>query len=75
MTGNLGHLQALCGQGAPVAGNDAAVLIHQDGGGPAPFLDAGRDLADLLIGVRAGVACIRHQLLNFPSLNLVCWIV
>jgi hypothetical protein len=73
--GNLGHLETLGCEGATVAGNDAAVLIHQDGGGPAPFLDAGRELADLFVGVCAAVASVWHQFGDVPTLNLVCGIV
>ena len=69
------HLETLGREGATVAGNDAAVLIHQDWGCPAPFFDAGREWADLFVGVGAAVASGGHQFGDVPALNLVCGIV
>ena len=40
--------------------------------GPAPLPDRGRDLVDLLVAVRAGVAGIRDQPADRPALHLVC---
>ena len=62
---DLGHAQALCGQRAAVAGNDAALLIDQDGRGPAPLLDRGDDLVDLLGRVGAAVAGVGDEIVGW----------
>ena len=54
-----------------MTGNDAAGLIHQDSGGEAPLLDAGRDLGDPFLAVGARVLGVWHQLLDRPLLDLV----
>src|SRR5262249_26939824 len=64
---NRGHLldaQEFCCKSAAVAGDDCVVLIDQNRVVKSKCDDAVRDLADLLLRVRSGVARIGFQLSN-----------
>jgi hypothetical protein len=54
-----------------VAGDDAARLVDQDRVGPAPLLDAGRNLGNLRFRMGPRVAGVGHQLVERPALYLV----
>ena len=60
-----GHLEPACGLEAD---DQPAIFIDEDRVGPAPFADGCRDLGDLFVGVRAGVARIGRDLLYRPEL-------
>jgi len=47
-----------------VTGDDAAVAVHQNRVRPAVLDDAGRDLGDLRLGMRARIAGVGNQRLD-----------
>jgi hypothetical protein len=51
--------------------DEIAVLIDEKRHGPTPLAHARRDLRDLTIAVDSGIAGIRHQPLDRPSLNRI----
>jgi len=53
-----------------VPGDDPVVGADQHRVGPAKLADGGRHLGDLLVGMDAGVARTRQQLLDAPELDL-----
>ena len=59
--GDFLHPQYAGSQEARVAGDHTTIAIHQDRTCPPELPDAGRNLGNLLIGMRPGVPCIRQQ--------------
>jgi hypothetical protein len=55
---------------AAVAGDDAVRAIDKDRVGPAELDDAGRDLGDLALGVRARIAGVGDQRLDLAVLDV-----
>jgi hypothetical protein len=61
----------LAGSGqTSVPGNDAVVAIDQDRIRPAVLDDAGRDLGDLALGVRARIASVGNQRIDLAVLDV-----
>ena len=54
----------------PVPGNDAVVAIDQDRVRPAVLDDAGRDLGNLALGMRARIAGVGNQRLDLAVLDV-----
>jgi len=67
---HLVETQLARGSQAPVARDDAVVAIHQQRIGPAVLDDAGGDLGDLRIGVRARIAGVGDQRLDLAVLDV-----
>ena len=67
---HLSQPQLAGGGQTPVSGNDAVVAIDQDRVCPAVLDDAGRDLGDLALGVRARVAGVGNQRLDLAVLDV-----
>ena len=61
-----------CRQHAPMAGDDAALLVDEDRDRPSELTHGAGDLRHLRVRVRAGVAGGGHQALQRPALHLVC---
>jgi hypothetical protein len=53
-----------------VSGDDAVVAIDEDRVCPAVLDDAGRDLGDLTLGVRARIAGVGNQRLDLAVLDV-----
>ena len=61
----------LAGSGqTPVPGDDAVVAVDEDRVRPAVLDDAGRDLGDLTLGVRARIAGVGNQRLDLAVLDV-----
>src|SRR3954470_5960071 len=54
-----------------MAGDDRALLRHEDGIGPSPFPERCSDLVDLLAAVGPRIAGIWNELGDWPALDLV----
>ena len=69
----LSHLQLACRKNPAMAGDDATVTIDQDRAVEAELPDAGCDLRDLLIAVRARIAGIGNQGRDRSIVDLQGW--
>jgi hypothetical protein len=63
------QLQLLSRQQTAVARDDAGVAVDENGVHEAELGDAGRDLHDLLLGMRARVALVRNQPVDRPDFD------
>lgn len=57
------------GKQSAMAGNDASGIVDEDGVQPTELDDRRRNLCYLILAVRAGVARIWDQSLEWPALN------
>jgi hypothetical protein len=68
---HLGESELACREQPAVAGQDTGLLINQDRVGPAELDHRGRDLIHLRLAVRARVALVRTQAVDWPQLDPV----
>ena len=52
--------------------NDARCRVDENGIEKAELRDAGRDLAHLFLGVRAGILVVRDKFVRWPDLDAIC---
>ena len=67
---HVGQAQLACGRQTSVARDDTLDRIHQDRRGPAELGNAGGDLGDLRIAVRARIAGVGDQRLDLAVLDV-----